>query len=281
MKQAPTSAGIPLDSRQIAVKDLCNENANNLEKVAEKRFRDFTRLQCLEPEERTDLAHRAMEQVTDLQDQVALLAANISMVSTTEGTVDIHAGEQYLAQEVLREQFLDDTMGWIKRHRLHLSSAEGTVGKANMPTGNTEQIIWVETKNVLEGDLSNLSTEEEIMRSISILSEIRMQRERMRFAFYAAPMNSIKAVATTVASTVALLGMSAGLSLGLATTGAQYAHRGYGNIRQRRKFSRPECNAQKFLQAKSYTHRSLILHCMAKLEIYENVEELIGYGDAA
>ena len=281
MEQVSTSAGTPLDSRQIAVKDLCNDNACTLENVAEIRFRDFRSLQCLVPEARTDLAHRAMDQVTDLQAQVALVARSISQISTAEGTVDIQAGEKYVAQEVLRELFLDDTVGWMKRHRLHLSSAEGAVGKVNMPKGNTEQIIWAQTKNVLEGNLSNLSIEEEIMRSISILFEIRMQRERMWLAFCAAPIHSIKAVATTVASTVALLGIGAGLSIGLATTGAQYAHNGYGNIRQRRKFSRPECNAQKFLRTNSYTHRSYILHCMDKLKIYGNVEELIGYGDAA
>lgn len=281
MKQLPTHSRSRLDSRQAEVQDICYINANTLNTVAERRFRHFNGLDCIVPEDRTDLADRAIGQVTDLQEKVVFLAGNISQISTAAGTVDIQAGEQYLGQEVLREECLDEAMSWRKRNRLYLLSAQQEVGKENMPTGNTEQIIWVETKNVLEGDLSNLSTEEEIMRSISILSEIRMQRERMRFAFYAAPMHSIKAVATTVASTVALLGMSAGLSLGLATTGAQYAHRGYGNIRQRRKFSRPECNAQKFLQAKSYTHRSLILHCMAKLEIYENIEELIGYGDAA
>lgn len=281
MKQAPTSAGTPLDSTQIDVKDLCNDYAATLYSVAEKRFRDFTSLQYLVPEKRTDLAHRAMGQVTDLQEQVVLVAGNISQISTAEGTVDIQAGEEYLAQEVLREQFLDDTMDWMKRHRLHLSSAEGTVGKANMPTGNTEQIIWAATKNVLEGDLSNLSTEEEIMRSISILSEIGIQRKRMTLALYAAPIDSFKAVATTVASTVASLGIGAGLSVGIATTGAQFAHRGYGNFRQRRKFSGPECNAQNFLREKRYTHGSCILHCMDMLKIYGNVEELIGYGDAA
>lgn len=276
MIQTIESPDIPFDQRQKYLQDELYQHVDTLEITSQIRYQNFQGLQGIVNIDRTALSDRATGQVDDLKGQVQTVGENVLRISTAAGSVDPTAGADYLEQELLRESLVEDLFGWLNRYKMYREYIVETLGD-KAPRGNTEVGICGETLRILHGDLSDLSEEEEILRAAAILAEVQKQREQMGAALYAAPVHSLKAVAASIVSTVACFGVSAGVSLGLATTGAQYAHKGYDNFRQGRKLALPERNAKKLLRERFYSHRTCVQQCLSQLDIRGNPAEVVGY----
>ncbi|MBT4119619.1 MAG: hypothetical protein HOG89_04995 [Candidatus Peribacter sp.] len=267
-------SSVCLDERQIVVQELLIDHCSALDVAAEVRFERFSSLFTIQNPQRNNLATSCRDQVRDLEQKVATIAGNIPEMSTPEGTVHPENSELYLDQEIIRAQSASELADWRRRHQLHRKYIQDTLNGSRPPEGQTELFVWDQATKALD-HLSNLTPEEDIERAVCVLAEIQRKQIRMSTALWSAPLNSVKAAATTVASTVALFGVGAGLLTGVGTTGLQYGYQGYDNYRQRRKLSAPEAGAIATINKHGFKYRTFVQTCMINLNVEGSIEELL------
>ena len=277
MIEESKSTNTTLDSRQSRLQSYLRTDANTLEHESGIRYNSFKNVHFILEPRNTELAQRSKDQILDLKDIVGGVANDVPSMSTSSGGISEEQSLLYLEEEILRATNLGILDDWNERFKKHIKYIRENFRGRRFPCSNREQDICNSTIAILEDHISDLTEQEECMRACLILSEIYKQRSSLSKAFLLTPVNSVTAVAATIASTIAVLGVSAGITIGASTTGVQYAHQGYKNMRRSSNFSAPMRSSISLITEYAKKDRQFVQCCLVSAGIHESIFDVIGY----
>ncbi|MBT5237601.1 hypothetical protein HOL63_04545 [Candidatus Peregrinibacteria bacterium] len=263
-----------LDYHQISLHEDFRTSSQMLVDIRQETVERMRVDSNLEEPERTRIAGRAEELIQSLEEIALEAAESIHLMSTPEGEVDALQSTDYLQQELVRTGILIRLKEWKSRHDLHAKHISRESG-GKVDTGSSEKSVYEIIVRNLREDLSGLSEESECFRALLIIKEIQNRRGVMSLTFLATPVSSIRNLTATVVSSAIFFGVTTGVTLGVASTGIQYASNGIDKWTMSQKLSVPEKNALDTIYAYEKKDRGMLILLMAKAGVSGNIEDLL------
>lgn len=229
-----------LDDRQRDVSEEFEGHAAALAEAAEIRHVQCKKYWRFPEPLNSEMATAMSDSIIDFQSVCEEISRNIHMISTHKGDVFPANARQYLEQEIKREEYREKIGRWKKDYAQirEYGNYKSRVEFDRM--GTTEKTVYELGANDLTDDLSDLSRNEECLRTCLVLGEIQREKSRLIHSLFTSPVQIGKEIGATVLISMVSLGASWGLVAGASLSGASFATNGVKNWKKASLLNGPE-----------------------------------------